>query len=375
MARILYFSRDYTPHDHRFLSAICKAGHQAYYLQLERRGHALEDRPVPPGVEHIPWAGGQHPARLKDAPRLLGDFKRVIRQVRPDLVQAGPLQTAALLAAASGFRPLISMSWGYDLLVDADRGPLWRWATRFTLGHSAAMLGDCETIRQRAVAFGMPADKIIAFPWGVDLKHFTPEGEASFSDLDGSAASGQADAFILLSTRGWEPIYGVDLIARAFCQVAPGRPELYLLMLGNGSQAAALRRMFMQAGVLERVFTPGQVGLADLPRYYRSADLYISASHSDGSSISLLEAMACGRPVLVSDIPGNREWVTPGQQGWWFRDGDVGDLVLGITRALEQRQRLPDMGRQARCKAESGADWEANFPKLLQVYEQVGKQN
>ena len=116
---------------------------------------------------------------------------------------------------------------------------------------------------------------------------------------------------MILSTRGWEPIYGVDLIARAFVTAARQCPELKLIMLGNGSLAPMLHRIFAKGNVEEQVMFPGQVKYSELPRYYQMADLYVSASHSDGSSISLLEAMACGRPVLVSDIPGNREWVTP----------------------------------------------------------------
>ncbi len=155
MKRILYFSRDYSAHDHRFLSALAGAGCQLYYLQLERRGHSLEDRPLPEGVERVQWAGGQHPAHLSDGPRLLFDLHRVIRKVQPDLVQAGPLQTAALLVALAGFHPLVSVSWGYDLLIDAQRSPAWRWATRFVLRHSDAFLGDCQAIRQLAVSYGM----------------------------------------------------------------------------------------------------------------------------------------------------------------------------------------------------------------------------
>ena len=78
-------------------------------------------------------------------------------------------------------------------------------------------------------------------------------------------------------------------------------------MLANGSHASFLHKTFESAGVAERVSMPGQVSQLDLPRYYRMADLYISASHSDGTSISLLEALACGCPVILSDIPGNRE--------------------------------------------------------------------
>ena len=76
----------------------------------------------------------------------------------------------------------------------------------------------------------------------------------------------------------------------------------------------------------EKVFFGGHVPQIDLPGYYQAADLYISASHSDGSSVSLMEALASGLPVLVSDIPGNVEWVEPGRQGWLFKDSDVTSL-------------------------------------------------
>lgn len=363
--RILYFTRDYTPHDHRFLSALAKTGHKIFYLRLEKRGHTLEDRPLPPEVEQVSWAGGQKPFRFSDAPGLVLGLKRVIRQVKPDLIQSGPIQTAAFLAACSGFRPLVSMSWGYDLLIDADRDVFWRWLTRYTLQHSAAMIGDCETIRQRAVSFGMPGERVVAFPWGVDLRRFRPD--------EAPAPGSDAQVFTLLSTRGWEPVYGAELIARAFVRAAQQRPELQLVMPGNGSQSSLLRKIFIDGGVLERVHFPGQVSQADLPRYYRSADLYISASHSDGSSISLLEALACGRPVLVSDIPGNREWVTPGEVGWLFPDGDAPAMAERIQAILDQRDQLAEIGRRARCLAEHRADWEKNFPGLLRAYEIAGK--
>jgi glycosyltransferase involved in cell wall biosynthesis len=369
--RILYFSRDYTTHDRRFLSALAKTGHQVFYLRLERRGLQLEDRPLPPEIDLVRWAGGSRPARLQDGPRLLIDLKRVIRKINPDLIQAGPIQTAALLAALSGFHPLVSTSWGYDLLHDAERSAWHRRATRFTLSRSDALVGDCNPVRQKAIAFGMPDEKIVTFPWGVNLQHFNPGRPERAPGKD-------PHFFTLISTRGWEPIYGVDVIARAFVKAAqeiasqnsPGsQPELRLLMLAGGSQAAMLRQIFLSGGVQDQVLIPGQVSQADLPHYFRSADLYLSASHSDGTSISLLEAMACGRPVLVSDIPGNCEWVTPDVQGWWFPDGDPDALAQGILEAIEQRDRLAEMGCAARRLAEEKADWERNFQELLKAYE------
>jgi len=366
VSRILYFSRDYTTHDHRFLSALAKTEHQVFYLRLEKARHAAEDRPLPPEIEIVEWAGGRAPASWRDGPRLLSSLKQVLRRIKPDLVQAGPLQRSAFLVALSGFRPLVSISWGYDLIQDASRNALWSWATRYTLKHSAAMVGDCDTIRRLAISFGMPDERIVTFPWGVDLHHFSlPEGPDR-DDADYPDAIRQP--FTLLSTRGWEPIYGVEVIARAFVQAARQIPELRLVMLGNGSQAPMLRQIFRQGGVEERVHFPGQVGQVDLPRYYRSADLYLSASHSDGTSISLLEALACGRPALVSDIPGNREWITPGVEGWLFPDGDENALAEAIEQAASDRPRLGRMGEAARRLAEQRADWNRNFPQLFSAY-------
>ena len=390
--RILYFSRDYTTHDHRFLSALATAGQQAYYLRLERQAHDYESRALPPEVEILQWGGGKKPAQLRDGLGLAVELRNLLRKLKPDIVQAGPLQRSALLAALAGARSLVSMSWGYDLLFDAGRSRWWQQATRYTLQHSAAMVGDCDTIRRLAVSYGMPSERIVTFPWGIDLAHFSPSADAKTQDVTPPGA-GPSSPFTILSTRSWEPIYGVDVIARAFALAARQRPELRLVMLGNGSQAGLLRQIFLSEGLIgggaeasggERVIFPGQVGFNDLPRYYRSADLYIAATHSDGTSISLLEAMACGLPVLISNIPGNREWMAPAdtageehrveggaefQNGWLFPDGNVQALAQAIIQAAADRERLQRMGNAARTIAEERADWNKNFPQLFRAFE------
>jgi glycosyltransferase involved in cell wall biosynthesis len=358
MVRILYFSREYTVHDHRFLTALVNSQYQVYYLCLEQRGHALEDRSIPQGVEQVDWAGGRRPFRWIDFPRLLSNIKRVLSDVKPDIVQAGPIQTAALLVALSGYQPLISMSWGYDLLIDARRNPFYRWTTRYTLSKSAVMLGDCATIRKEAVTYGMANERIVTFPWGIDLEQFTP-GEAK----------PERETFSVLSTRGWEPIYGVDVLAQAFIMAARQQPSLRLVMLGNGSMKNQLRQIFQEAGILNQVEFPGQIGQADLPRYYHQADLYVCASHSDGTSISLLEALASSLPVILSDIPGNREWVTPGVQGWLFPDGNASSMAQCILEAQKNRTQRIELGRAARRLAQQRADWNKNFPELFKAYE------
>lgn len=409
--KILYFTRDYNVHDQRFLSALAESGYQVSFLHLEpppvsglsRSNHVdiPGDRAValPGNVAYIPWLGGKQPSEKSDQKRLVDDLKRVIAELQPDIIQAGPLHLCAYLVALTGFHSLLSMSWGYDLLYDAPRCTEIQEKIRFTLQHSTAMLGDCDTIRQLAMAYGMPDKRIVTFPWGVDLERFQPaylRSPVSPIRINHPDNQPSDKPFILLSTRNWEPIYGVELIAKAFVLAAQQFPELRLVMLGGGSLEPQLLKIFQREGhffqaeevgnaseqlsgennlftgtpdILERVYFPGSQHQDALVDYYRSADLYLSASHSDGSSISLLEAMACAKPVLVSDIPGNREWVTPGVHGWWFPDGDYQALAEAIIHAVQNRGRLEEMGRSARRLVEQRANWQQNFPQLFRAYE------
>jgi glycosyltransferase involved in cell wall biosynthesis len=362
--RILYFTRDYTPHDYRFLAALARTEHHVSMLRLERRGAQREDRPVPAQIEQISWRGGLSPARWQDVPGLLFGLKRVIRKLHPQVIHAGSIQTAAFLTALAGFRPLVSMSWGSDLLTDAQRSRLSRWAAVFTLQRSSVLVGDCEAVRQKAMQLGFPARRIVLFPWGVDLQEFSPA-----PNVELRRRLGWEGAFVLLSLRAWEPLYGVDVLVRAFLSAAQELPDLRLFLLGTGSQAALLRQMVERSGMQERVYWGGQVTQSNLPGFYRASDLYISASHSDGSSVSLMEALACGLPVLLSDIPANREWVTPGEQGWLFSDGDWQALAAIIVTAARHRSQLAAKAEAARKLAEQRADWSKNFEKLLRAYE------
>lgn len=362
--RILYFTRDYTPHDHRFLSSLARTSHEVFSLRLERRSRQLEDRPLPYQVRQVRWRGGAKPTGWRDLPFLWLDLKRVLREVKPDLIHAGPVPNVAFLAALSGFRPLVSMSWGSDLLRDIDQDARLRHAARFALNHSDVLVGDCLAVQRKAVQMGFPAERVVLFPWGVDLEQFSPG-----TDLELQERMGWQDAFVCLSLRSWEPVYGVDVIVRGFIRAAGLVPELRLILLGSGSQSGIIREIIRKSGLEDRIYLAGQVTNDQLARYYRSADLYLSASHSDGTSVSLMEALACGRPVLVSDIAGNREWIENSPAGWLFPDGGDAALAEGILKAYRERKNLSAAGNAARQLAEERADWSKNFQKLLVGYQ------
>lgn len=363
--RILYFSPGYSTHDYRFLKAISDGGHETHFVQLEGNRRQVESRPVPENVNQVIWKGGREPFTWSKLPALVMDFKRLLRDLKPDLVHAGPIQTCAFIAALAGARSLLTMSWGYDLMEDIHRGWMWEYATKYTLKRSAFFTSDANITKEKAVACGMNPEKTVVFPWGVDLECFNVR----------TFERSNVETFTLFCNRSWETRYGVDVLARAFVRVAQQKDNVDLILLGGGSQGANIRRILQSGGVLDRVTFGGQISQTDLPHWYHMADLYISPSHVDGSSVSLMEALACGLPCLVSDIPANKEWVFENKNGWLFRDGDSDQLAEKILAAMNQREKLPGIGRASRSEAEKRADWKKNAAALMEVYRNLGEKN
>jgi glycosyltransferase involved in cell wall biosynthesis len=110
-----------------------------------------------------------------------------------------------------------------------------------------------------------------------------------------------------------------------------------------------------------------------MPRYYNAADVFISASHVDGSSLSIMEAMSCGAVPVVSNIPSNREWVEDGISGYLFEDGDDLHLASRLLALDKVRSQLSVISRRAQEVADERADWVKNQQVMLKGYEQAMK--
>lgn len=358
--RVLYFTRTQSPHDLRFIKALAATEHQVFVLCLE----PAVSRQWPGDITEIEWQG----INPNDVEQTLNDqlhrLQVVLESIKPDIVHAGPVQTAAYYTAKVGFHPLVTMSWGSDLMLEADENPFSTFVTNYTLQHTDVLVGDCACVGQKAESFGFNQQNYYQFPWGVDLVHFSPLGSTALRQK-----LGWKDKTVLLSNRSLSPLYGVDVLLSAFAMAFSENPNLRLMLFGKGPQESQFRQFVTDHGLADKVHFGGHASLDQLPDIYRSADIYLSASHSDGSSVSLMEALACGLPVVVSDIPGNLEWIEDGRQGWLFKDGDAMDFAQKILLASSQMGSLHHIKTGSRLLAEQRADWTKNFPVLLKAYD------
>ena len=178
--------------------------------------------------------------------------------------------------------------------------------------------------------------------------------------------------FLFICTRSWEPIYGIDVLLQAFALAAKKAPHLRLLLIGHGSQESKVLSFIEDRELEDRILIPGAVSGADMPSYFRSANAYISCAESDGTSLSLLEAMATGLPVIVADNPSNREWVTEGENGWLGKIGSpesfADKMLLAAAHGASSRREMSVRNQRI---VEERADWDKNFPLLLSAYDNL----
>ncbi|HUS06520.1 MAG TPA: glycosyltransferase [Bryobacteraceae bacterium] len=356
--RILYFSRNWTPHDQRFLHAIVDGGHEAWLLRWENAGRLLPEGELPAKVQEALWG---EPS--------LSNLHVVLDRLRPDLLHAGPVDTCGYLAALSGFHPFILMSWGSDILWDAARYPESRDRARVALSAADWLICDCREVRHRAAEIAeYPEERTVTFPWGIDIDRF----EKSSSSQPLPQHSGWELAGVVLSMRSWEPIYGVDVAIDAFALASQSVPSARLVLAGDGSQAPAVKSRVLHHGLMSRTHLPGRIGPSELPAYYSAADVYLSCSYSDGSSVSLLEALAAGLPAVVTDIPGNREWIEPEVNGWLCPAGDKDAFACALAAALNlPSDKRSQMVERNRALARSRADWRLHAGALQQTYQRA----
>jgi glycosyltransferase involved in cell wall biosynthesis len=165
----------------------------------------------------------------------------------------------------------------------------------------------------------------------------------------------------IVSTRRFEPIYNLELLIDAIPEVVEENSRVKFIIVGEGSQAEFLKRKIENENCSAAVEFTGSLNRADLIALLKRSDIYVSTSLSDSTSVSLLEAMSCGLVPIVTDIPGNREWVQDQVNGFLTdtrHPSLLAEKILAVSENLKNLQPLVERNRQ-------GIEEKANYHSHL----------
>ncbi len=345
--RIATLSNASVVHTRRWVEHLRGRGHDVRLWSLEPGPPELGARMLPalplPGVLRYPLA-------VPTLTRELHDFA-------PDLVDAHFVPNYGLMGALSGVRPLSVAAWGSDLLLAGRRDALQRVRARHVLRSASLVIADANNLADAAIALGARREHVRSIPWGVDRARFAP--------------AARREPGLLFSTRMHEDVYDIPTILRGAARVLAARPDAFLAIAGDGSLRDALEREAAALLPAGRFRFLGRLSPAELAGWLGRAEVFLSASLSDSTSLSLLEAMAAGAIPVVSDIEGNREWVADGDGARLFACGDADALARSLEHALaDAAWASAARARNARVIEERG-DWHRNFARIEAAFESL----
>ncbi len=287
-------------------------------------------------------------------------LKSLGKKLRPDVVHAHYVTSYGFLAATAHLRPLILTAWGSDVLVNTRKSIVLRWFT-----HRALIAADCVTtvaehMNQAIQDIGIRSTEIIAVPFGVDVELFRPP----------MLARNTGATFRIISTRNFHPIYSIHTVLEAVHFLHTRGVAVNLELVGDGPLRQELERLVDTLGIKTLVQFHGHVDHTRLVTLLGRAHVFVSSAVSDGSNVSLLEAMACGCIPIATRIPANEQWITHEKNGFLFPSGNYTILSEMIERAGDP-SRWEAIISENRQIVEERANWKTSVRNMRKIYSEL----
>lgn len=240
---------------------------------------------------------------------ILTQIKTVIREHDISLIHAyWAIPSGFLAALTRGKIPLIMTLPGSDIKIFSRR-TLFKYPVKYTLKKSTRIIAVSNDLKEAAIKLGTDEGKISVIPTGVDMEKFKPmDKQALRSEL------GLPDGFLMLAAGSLLRVKRVDRLIK-ICQKLNHDSECNLIITSDGPERENLNSLIKSLKVKNVRFT-GEIPDKDVPRYMAAADVLVLASESEGLPTCVQEAMACGIPVVTSDVGGLPEIVHDGFNGY-----------------------------------------------------------
>jgi L-malate glycosyltransferase len=269
----------------------------------------------------------------------------LIIKEKPDIIHGNWIVPTGLISGLAGFitgRPVINTAHGMDVRI-SNKFPvsiLFRLAVAFSKKVTvvANYMKDYGCLKNTTV-----------IPCGIDERFFEVKPDYNSKTV--------------ISTRSLEPVYDIETLIKAVPLVLQEEPDASFIIIGCGSQKEYLQNLANKLNVTKRIIFMGMLDNSKIPSYMEKAKVYVSTSLADGTSVSLLEALAAGLVPVVSDIDANRIFV---HEDGMFKRGDPQNLANAIINALIGPGTSDSGG-----VVNENVSWSAIAQKYIKLYNQL----
>jgi L-malate glycosyltransferase len=354
--RLAFLSIGRHIHTERWLGYFAARGHDCHLL-------TVQPGPIASVTVHdITARSGPKPWRYLLS---LQSVRNVLAELKPDLLNTHFLTGYGYWGHFSGFHPNVLTVWGDDVYVTPHENLLKNWLARRALGSCDALTGDSADILRQAVALGADPQRSYRVLWGVDFATFRPSPARTFRRDIGI----EDDDVLYFSPRSYtQPYYNIDIVIAAAAQVLRTQPRAKFVFSGYEGDPGPFAARAQAAGLGDSVRILGRIPHGEFAVALNAADVFISVPSVDATAVSLLEAMSCGRAIIVSSLPSALEWVTDGRSALVVPPRDVEGLAAAMIRLGTEPDLRRTLGDEALRRARADAGFVENMTYVEGIF-------
>jgi L-malate glycosyltransferase len=337
--RLCYIANPNSIHVHRWINYFIRRGDEVYLI-----GDKPLRRSIPQGVTFYDLTKNINLRKVRYLAWILF-VRKIVREVKLDVLHAHSVASAGWLGATADYHPFLVTAHGSDLLLLSQRSQLHRQFSLWALQRADFVTCVSKELAEKARSLGVPSDNLEVIYLGVETDTFYPERNAEQLRYRLHMAEGP----IVLSIRAIKSIYNPLIIAKSIPVILKRVPTAQFVIFTYNAKPALLSQFksIVQASNATKAVRyigplPNDEAIAE---FYRAADVAVSVPSSDGTPKSVQEAMACGTPAVLSDLPSLHEWVRHEQEGLFVPAGDVKATSEAIIRLLKDEELRKRLGK------------------------------
>jgi glycosyltransferase involved in cell wall biosynthesis len=300
------------------------------------------------------------------------EVRKAIRDFKPDVLHAHYINESGWLGALSGVHPFVLTAWGSDIYQAPLQSRLAKVLSTWAVRRADYVTADSHDQVERLRAMGAGVESSEMVTWGVDLDQFTGRTGSPWREKHG-IADGRV---VVLSPRAWIPNSNIETLIRAFGRARQGRPEMLLVLkvFRRGTPAemqAKMAALIQSLGIGDSTLLIDEEPEEILPEMYAAADVTVSVCFSDGTPVSVLEAMASESAPIVSRLASLSEWIEDGRSGFLVPPEDFDLLARRMGQLGADASLRRGIGQNARLVIETKGDRIVNLEGVEQEYRRL----
>lgn len=319
------------------------------------KDHYSEDNAKLVPTEILPKLLPSKASYLAAAPAL----KKMLKDWAPDVLHAHYVSSYGLLGAMVNYKKYFVSVWGKDIFVVPKKSRLNRKLIEFTLSKATAIFSTSHVMAKETKLY---TDKEVEVtPFGVDIDQFYPSSDLADAD----------DKIIIGTAKALEDKYGIADLVRGFALFHKEFPNSELLIAGDGPQRAEYEQIAKDLGIEQVTTFMGRIPNTEVPNIIRKMSIFAAPSTEDSESfgVAAVEGMACGVPVVVSNVGGLPEVVVQGVTGIVTDKNNPEQLAAAFKKLARNSDLRASMGKAGVAHVKEHYSWIDNAHYMLSLYE------